>query len=336
MNFTSSSKQPSALDNIKEVIADSANAITSTASNAVSSITTPFAKQTTATDYLAVYNKYIYLGLLLVIIISLIIAYTLYRIITTRLFLNSKLICQDTKVPVLCTEKHKFEFKFDKTGNGERRSYTFWIYINDMNKYRNSFKNVFYITNNDKDVFRLEDASPHVFLDSVQNRMYVRFSKNNDSMPATFSNITDDNLNELMQQGITIPYVPLQRWVHIAIVCNANSYKNYIYAYVDGDLVNTTSQGEKDRFITNCNTNCRTKELRDIDINKNGYVVTGGLANDTTATNGFSGLLAKITTYNYELNQKDIYDDYYAGPIGGLLAQLGLGMYGIRNPIYKL
>ena len=52
-----------------------------------------------------------------------------------------------------------------------------------------------------------------------------------------------------MKTGIVIPYIPLQRWVHIAIICNANSYKNYIYAYVDGDLVSTTSNNEKDRYL---------------------------------------------------------------------------------------
>ena len=329
MNFISSKEaEPTTLDSIKDVLNNSAEMVSNTASNITSSIN--------KSPYATYYNNYVYLGLILVIVISLIIAYILYRLMTTKLFLNTKLICQDTKVPVLGIEKHTFEFKFDKTGNGERRSYTFWIYLNDMNKFKNNFKNVFYISSTNKDQINLEDASPYVFLDAQQNRMYVRFAKINSTEKKTFTSITSSNLDDIMKQGIVIPYIPLQRWVHIAIVCNANSYKNYIYAYVDGDLVNTTSQNEKDRFITYCGSSCSTKDLRDIDINNNGFLVTGGTPNETINGPGFSGLLAKVTTFNYELNQKDIYDDYYSGPVGGIFAQLGLGMYGIRNPIYKL
>jgi hypothetical protein len=236
-------------------------------------------------------------------------------------------------VPVLCTERKKIDFKYDKTGNGERRSFTFWIYIHDMNKYKDNYKNVFSIRGDEKSV-KLDSASPYIFLDKTNNRMFVRFSTRNEE-PTTkgydYTNITESALKTIMTQGIVIPYIPLQRWVHIAVVCNANSYKNYIYAYVDGDLVNTTSNGETDKYIDGC-----VKSFTDLDLNVSGSLSIGGVPNDTAEGPGFSGLISKITTYNYELNQKDIYDDYYNGPVGGLLAKLGLGMFGIRSPIYKL
>lgn len=293
------------------------------------STSTQSIKSSMNADYLN--NNALYIGLILVIVICGVIAYVLYTIITTKLFLNVKQIADETKVPVLCTEKKKITFKFDKTGNGERRSYTFWIYIHDMNKYKDNYKNVFSIRGDDKSV-KLDSASPFIFLDKINNRMYVRFStttENSETKDFDYTNI--DNLSKIMEQGIVIPYVPLQRWVHIAIVCNANSYKNYLYAYVDGDLVNTTSNGETDKYIADC-----TKKLTNIDLNVSGILTIGGVANDLAEGPGFSGLVSKITTYNYELNQKDIYDDYYNGPIGGLLAKIGLGMFGIRSPIYKL
>ena len=40
--------------------------------------------------------------------------------------------------------------------------------------------------------------------------------------------------------------------------------------------------------------------------------------------------------YNYDLNDRDIYNDYNEGPIDNLLAKLGLGAYGIRSPVYKI
>jgi hypothetical protein len=280
-------------------------------------------------------NNYLYIGLIAVVGVCILVGWFLYRIITTKLFLNIKEIADDTKVPIIGTEKKIIKFEYEPTGNGERRSYSFWIYIHDMSKYPNNYKRVLSMSKSDNQA-ELDKYSPYIFLDKTQNRMYIRFgSKETPGAGAfTYENITEDNLVTIMKQGITIPYVPIQRWVHVAVVCNSNSYKNYIYAYIDGDLVNTTSTGEKDRFITGGDT--IVKDLKNIDLNVSTILTIGGTASDLTNGCGFSGLVSKFTTYNYELNQKDIFDDYYSGPIGGFMAKLGLGMYGFRSPIYKL
>ena len=318
-------------DSVKNIFSSGSDRITDTANNIKSSINS---------DYFN--NNSLYIGLILVVIICFVIAYVLYTIITTKLFLNIRQIADETKVPVLCSERKKIPFLYDKTGNGERRSYTFWIYIHDMNKYKDSYKNVFSLRENSKSSVKLDDASPFIFLDKTNNRMYVRFAStnvNDETKNIDYTGITEASLAKIMKQGIVIPYVPLQRWVHIAIVCNANSYKNYIYAYVDGDLVNTTSHNEDDKYLTNCDSTATAKckkFLTNINLNVSGTLSIGGTANDFAEGPGFSGLVSKITSYNYELNQKDIYDDYYNGPVGGLMAKLGLGMFGIRSPIYKL
>jgi hypothetical protein len=280
-------------------------------------------------------NNYLYIGLIAVVGVCILVGWFLYRIITTKLFLNIKEIADDTKVPIIGTEKKIIKFEYEPTGNGERRSYSFWIYIHDMSKYPNNYKRVLSMSKSDNQV-ELDKYSPYIFLDKTQNRMYIRFgSKETPGAGAfTYESITENNLDTIMKQGITIPYVPIQRWVHVAVVCNSNSYKNYIYAYIDGDLVNTTSTGEKDRFITGGDT--IVKDLKNIDLNVSTILTIGGTASDLTNGCGFSGLVSKFTTYNYELNQKDIFDDYYSGPIGGFMAKLGLGMYGFRSPIYKL
>jgi len=278
----------------------------------------------------------IYIGLFLVIVVCLIIAYILYYFITTKLFSNIRQVVDETRIPIICTEKRRFDFDIKTTGNGERRSYTFWIYIHDMNKYAGNYKNVFNIQSSSS-VNDPKKASPFVFLDKTDNKMYVRFGEsgtiNVDSGVSSYNNLTETRLKTFMKTGLVIPYIPLQRWVHIAIVCNANSYKNYIYAYVDGDLVSTTSNNEKDRYLGD--TDDTRKVLTRININLKGIVNVGGELNSTEGP-GFSGLVSKISTFNYELNQRDVYNDYYWGPIGNILARLGLGMYGIRNPIYKL
>jgi len=328
--------------------AQSVSNIAQTASNVATQATNTVADRIDPAYSSYFNNNYLYIGLLLVIIICVIIAVVLYKLITTKLFLNIKNVANDTRVPVLCNEKNKYDFVYDKTGNGERRSYTFWIYIHNMNENTTSYKHVFSIRSDSKDS-KVNNSSPCVFLDKTQNRMYVFFgeiiydSASTSSRDATmrdlkFGAITDETiLDKFMKYGITVPYIPLQRWVHVAIVCNANSYKNYVYAYVDGDLVNTTSTGEYDKYITiNGKPSSNPKDFKNIDLNSSGILITGGVSNDSTDGCGFSGLVSKISTYNYELNQKDVFEDYYSGPIGGALAKIGLGMYGFRNPIYKL
>lgn len=329
------------MDSVKQAFNTGAETI-SNASNAVTSQVDP--------SYSSYFNNnYLYIGLLLVVIVCIIIAVVLYKLITTKLFLNVKNSVEETRVPIICNQKNKFDFIYDKTGNGERRTYTFWIYIHDMSVYYNNFKHVFSIREGEKDTY-INNCAPCIFLDKTQNRMYVFFGEQRtgnatpkrtspDISDKTFSYLTNnDTLDNVMQYGITIPYIPLQRWVHVAIVCNANSYKNYVYAYIDGDLVNTTSDGETDKYITTNSgaASTKTKDFKNLDINTSGILITGGTANDTTNGSGFSGLISKVTTFNYELNQKDVFEDYYSGPIGGALARIGLGMYGFRSPIYKL
>ena len=186
----------------------------------------------------------VYIGLFLVIIICLFIAYILYYFITTKLFSNVRQIVNETRIPIIATEKRRFDFDIKTTGNGERRSYTFWIYIHDMNKYAGNYKNVFNVQTS-ASVTNPELASPVVFLDKTDNKMYFRLGLvaggKSEADVSSFNSLTYNKLKTFMKTGIVIPYIPLQRWVHVAIVCNANSYKNYIYAYVDGDLVSTTS-----------------------------------------------------------------------------------------------
>lgn len=290
-------------------------------------------KNTVTNNYDSLFNSgYIYFGLIAVVIVCLLLAYLLYYLITTRLFLQVKVIAEETKSPIVCTEKRKLKFTYDKTGNGERRTFTFWIYLHDMNKYKGMYKNVFNI-NETEEVVNINKPSPYIFLDKNNNRLYVRFSKKGiaEKEEMKYSLLDDTTLAGFMKQGIVIPYVPLQRWVHISIVCNANSYKNYIYAYVDGDLVNSTSTGEIDNVIGG-----NPKDLKELNLNVQGFLNIGGSPNDFAEGPGFSGLISKVTTYNYELNQKDIYDDYSNGPIGGILSKLGLSNYGVRSPIYKI
>jgi hypothetical protein len=196
-----------------------------------------------------------------------------------------------------------------------------------MNTYNGSYKHVWHI---DSSSSSIKSASPFVFLDAYQNKMYFRFaSLNGDNFVdvSSVQNLTPTQLNTFMQQGIEIPYIPMQRWVHIAVVVNENANGGTVVAYVDGDISKIVSTGEL--------INGSSIKVNNLDLDKMGDLHVGGTFEGNIGP-GFSGLISKVTLFNYDLNDKDIYNDYNKGPLSGFLSSLGLANYGLRNPIYKI
>jgi hypothetical protein len=304
-------------------------------SNTSNNVITSATSRITQTYALMSANSSLFIGLFAVVVITIIIAALLYSYLGWTLFSKVENSIDGTKVPILGTQLNKFIANVNNTANGTRRSFSFWIYINDMNKYSGQFKNVVSLTNDGAEL-STNKASPHIFLDESNNSLYVRFTnryeKNIDRKCPDLS--TNEKLKNYLQQGIEVKYIPLQRWVHVAIVCNTDSFKTTLYAYVDGDLVNTIYDKETFKLSKNSSVTAAAN-LSDIDLNMTGYLYVGSNPADNCGP-GFSGLISNFSTFNYELNNKDIYAIYNKGPINGLLAALGLGAYGVRSPIYKL
>ena len=222
------------------------------------------------------------------------------------------------------------------------------------------FKNVLYIGNETQ----LKDRSPQIFLDKQKNKLFIRFSKKQDvynkdtyqdsihwgengggpSIENYFAAGAEGVLGpyttrfkDYMKQGVCIEYVPIQRWVHIGIVINdyGTSTGGSIATYVDGDLVGIAGHGETLRGLGEDLDGVHKYDITNLDLDKDDNLIVGGENNEDT-TPGFAGLLCKFTMFNYDLNDRDIHNDYNEGPIDNFMAKLGLGAYGVRNPIYKL
>ena len=300
-------------------------------------------------------NNTLYIGLFVVIVVTIVIAYLLYTYIGTLLFAKIKSVVSDTKVPVMGTKITKFTAELAKNANGSRKSFSFWIYINDMTKYKGQYQTVAAVSSDGTTNYNIEACSPYIFLDKNNNTLYCRFTKLDDKdYNSSFKRInTPYDLHRFMKSGISIDYVPMQRWVHIAVICNSNTFKTTLYAYVDGDLVKTLSHDEQFKLpgydnkynsadsCTSTSENICSKtekvDLSNININMTGYLYVGNIRDYSDGIGpGFYGLLSSFTSYNYELNQQDIYNIYNEGPVTGFLAKLGLSSYGVRSPVYKL
>ena len=297
------------------------------------------------------------IGLIIVIIVAGIVAWLMYSFVTKTVFNQSKLVVSETKLPVICNKLNEFSFSHKlPSGNGLKRTYTFWIYIKDMaHQY---FKNVLYIGSDTK----LKDRSPQIFLDRQKNKLFIRFSKNQKTYAAdtvqdsvtwpetgggsSIDDFFEDGSGEdgysgtfknYMKQGVCIEYVPIQRWVHIGIVVNdyGTNTGGSIATYVDGDLVGIAGHGEKLQGL-GTSADQYKYDITNLDLDKNDTdTITIGGEHVAETTPGFAGLLCKFTMFNYDLNDRDIHNNYNEGPIDNFMAKLGLGSYGLRSPIYK-
>jgi uncharacterized protein YxeA len=324
-NATSAaSAAASAVSNAATTASENAKAALASASvdNAKAAITNMFS-----------FNENIFYLIIFLVLITIIVGYFLYYIITDNILYQQKIEVSGTEVPIICNELSEFKINRNLTNsNGIKRSYGFWIYINDINKYNGNFRHIAHVGDKHE---KIQNASPYIFLDDYSNKIHFRFAPKDDIAPHTTITTTDklniiSDVNKLLKYdntkhcGITIKYVPIQRWVHIVVVISdANS--GVVYTYVDGELSDV-----EDNKTNKLN-------LHELNFENTGNLYVGGSAlNSVVDTMGFSGLMSKFTLYNYDLNKNDIYKEYNKGPLNGLLTSMGIGSYGLRNPIYKL
>jgi hypothetical protein len=296
------------------------NTIANTTAAATASVKEAFANITST-------NESIFYLIVIVFLVMAIVAYFLYYIITDNILFQQKIEVEGTEVPIICNELS--EFKITKSlpnSNGIKRSYGFWIYINDIDKYSGDYRHIAHLGHDAKDI---KGACPYIFLDKRTNSIHVRFSPKKDdiSLDKLLTDYRNGEPSALLSYtggncGITIKYVPIQRWVHIVIVVS-DVNGGIIYTYIDGEL----SEQEK-----------LTLKLHELGFeNKVDTLFVGGnISNSTIGAAGFSGLLSKFSFYNYDLNKNDIYKEYTRGPLNGLLTSMGVVSYGLRNPVYKI
>jgi len=276
-------------------------------------------------------NESILYLIIIVFLVAVIVAYFLYYVITDSILYQQKIDVEGTDVPIICNELS--EFKITKSlpnSNGIKRSYGFWIYINDIDKYRGEYRHIAHLGGNQLPG-QIKNACPYIFLDKKDNKIYVRFAPKNDSIPPSntlkdYTNNKDPLLTDGdIKCGITISYVPIQRWVHIVIVVS-DVNGGIVYTYIDGELTGELTEGA---------TRLNLHELG-LENRADTLFVGGSISNSQVGASGFSGLISKFSLYNYDLNKNDIYKEYSKGPLNGILTSMGIVSYGLRNPIYKL
>jgi len=263
--------------------------------------------------------------IILLLFISAIVCYILYYIITDNVLYQQRLLVPGTEVPVVCSELSTFPFKQKlESGNGNKRSYCFWIYIFNIGSDAGVYRHIAHIDNSSNNL-TIKNASPYILLDKDTNSIHVRFAHeddNIDDIKTTFNSENDiiKTSPDSKLCGFTIKYIPIQRWVHVAFVLN-DIGNGSVAVYLDGNYSDNPIDSSS-RF-----------EIHKLKLDHSGKLHIGG---DGRVLTGFSGLLSKFTIFNHDLNSNDIFKEYNAGPLNSIMGKLGMGAYGIRNPVYKL
>ena len=265
-----------------------------------------------ATEMLS--NPSVLYGLIAVIVIAVICVAVVYYFIANAVFNKKSIIIEKTKFPIKGNVKSVIMIEnFPSSGNGLRRTYTFWIYVNDVNNAGGKRKHIFSI-GNDSSGNGITDKSPVVVL--KDSKLHICF-------PTSAESGAPESIDQIGTTGkpdntVSFDYLPMQRWVHIAVVITDDYQGSTVSLYMDAQLASSTTD-KKDGAT-----------LKGFKLDTTGSLIVGG---DNSATYGFNGLLSKVGIHNYDLNSRDIYNIYSEGPIDGLLASLG---YGVRAPLYKL
>lgn len=274
-------------------------------------------------------------GLLIIAVLGMALYWLVNRTVNKRISYRFP----ETETPILGTEiTTLYADKVPNTSNGKRQTVAFWVFLNDVSKYRGQYRHIWH--RGDR-ADNYEKASPSVYLDKESNKMHITFGteKSNVFHPITLttgSDATDDQKYALLRKlrGITIDYIPLQRWVHVAVVVNEDVNGGTITSYVDGELVSVAkSEDEAVMSVSSTDTQPVRLSIQNSNLNKKGNVYVGGSSTDPEIGPGFSGLVSRIVFFNYDLNSKDIYNEYLKGPVNPMAAKIG---YGVQAPIYRI
>jgi hypothetical protein len=340
-DFVSSSKEGIMNNGVVNKGSEALSASTQIVSTAVSNISVENTKDAIMNAMSDSSSSLYFIVVLLVI--AAFVCYILYYIITDTVINQQKILIPGTEMPIICTEHRSFPFTQKlESGNGNKRTYCFWIYIFDIGAASGEYRHVAHIAKKNAGDYDIKDSTIYIRLKEDRNRLQVRFPmNNNDRADLTINSSEQDFLVNTTGAvtGVEIEYIPLQRWVHVGIVIN-DIGGGTINIFIDGNYSKTeNNQTIQDKNNSNNGRdyykNSNYLNISKLNLNNEGELHIGGDRIGTTMY-GFSGLISKFSIFNYDMNRNDIYKEYSAGPMKGILASMGLSAYGIRNPIYKI
>ena len=270
-------------------------------------------------------------GIFVFVLVYLLILYNRPSLLNYTLAPTPKKMDADTIKQLPNTDK------LPTLSNGREYAYSFWVYLESVktdNKY-----NLVFLRSPNNDSNYLNNANPIVYLDKNSNKMVIKVRT------ASADTITYENLDSVIEgEGTNNPvtfhndnckyatfkidYVPLQRWVNIII--NVNN--NMLAVIMDGAVHST-------RVLNEDNDRCPGESASKLVSPTTGSIMIGNISEEINNLPAADGFISRVQFFNYSLKTPGhIKKIYNAGPVKsvGILQKLGLPLYGIRNPLYRI
>lgn len=280
--------------------------------------------------------------------IAFFVAFILYWVITRTTNPVKKIthMLQDTKTP-----KAGYEVSLASTEGmptlRNKATVSFWMYVNeftDVPTLQNNNSNTIYRhvwhRGDMKWTDTPENTTPLVLLQSSKSRntpqtnsLMVLFRSTDAGNPwdgKLTSPLRTTKINYMLAaRGISIDYIPVKRWVHIAVTVDKDS--KVIKAYMDGQLVKSIDN----RVSTIVSGVTVGRQFATTDLNGAGDIHIGGRPTSDLGL-GFPGLVSNIRFSNWAMSSSEVYGEYKKGPVDNLMAKLGLPAYSLQAPVYKI
>lgn len=253
-----------------------------------------------------------------IIVVMLLMFISIYTIVSVYQRYNKTsldtvtLLSSPARVPDASLSFISSDVKLPSNVNGKEYAYSFWIYI-DAEQIEQTANNKFVLgrlSNNTN----LSIGSPIFILDKTLNKMHVYVKKTGD-IPVEF-----DKIHETYPEStLTIPYVPLQRWINIILVVD----NNFVQLFMDGELRQVK---DLSTFVTvGSQSNIVASPVGNVAIGSSGGVPS------------FKGFISKVQVFNYAVSIDHAKIIYQVGPLNkSVLSNIGIPVYGIQNPFYRI
>jgi hypothetical protein len=270
-------------------------------------------------------------GIFVFVLVYLLILYNRPSLLNYTLAPTPKKMDADTIKQLPNTDK------LPTLSNGREYAYSFWVYLESVKSDGNY--NLVFLRSPNNDSNYLNNANPIVYLDKNSNKMVIKVRT------ASADTITYENLDSVIEgEGTNNPitfhndnckyatfkidYVPLQRWVNIII--NVNN--NMLAIIMDGAVHST-------RVLNEDNDRCPGESASKLVSPTTGSIMIGNISEEINNLPAADGFISRVQFFNYSLKTPaHIQKIYNAGPVKsvGILQKLGLPLYGIRNPLYRI
>ena len=248
---------------------------------------------------------------LMIIIVVYVMVYV-YKQYNSTSLQTVTMLKKPTKVPSSSLKNVSKSTALPTNVNGKEFTYSFWMYI-DAEDIENTANHKLVMCRMTSST-TLGTASPVFMLDKSVNKLYVYTKQVGASSEFLNVNTIHDSSSTL-----TIPYIPLQRWVNIMLVVD----NNFIQLFMDGELREVKDLSRYEQY----------EDRASVVATPVGDIVVGSL----NQIPSFNGYVSKVQVFNYALTLDHAKVIYKAGPLHkSILSVIGVPYYGIQSPFYRI